>query len=61
MTEEVNKAIKVAGITTPQKSMFEGFSQRFDAMVESLDIKSPDEYKMILDEASALYGKAPRA
>ena len=54
MTDEVKRAIEAAGITTPQKSMFEGFSQRFDAMVESLDIKSVDEYKMILDEASAL-------
>ena len=54
MTDEVKRAIEAAGITTPQKSMFEDFSQRFDAMVESLDIKSVGEYKTILDEASAL-------
>lgn len=54
MTVEVKRAIEIAGITTPQKSMFDDFSHRFDAMAESLDIKSVNEYKMILDEASTL-------
>lgn len=58
MTEEVKKAIEIAGITTPQKSMFDDFSYRFDAMAELLDIKSVDEYKMILDEASTLWHDA---
>lgn len=58
MTDEVKKAIEIAGITTPQKSMFDDFSYRFDAMAESLDIKSVDEYKMILDEASILWHDA---